>query len=524
MRKTRVAVGLGMALLATSIVPTGAQSAIYEVHACRLPSGAPAPAHGWTTTSAYGPGAVSQINCPGGAMTSQPAAGQHNQNTLHGFSFTAPPGTSIEGLDRQADGVADSVIGRTYWSYGEFGTLVGHDDIVGIGQCGGCGAFTAGWLTPHFGTYRLSRLLSALKCEASSSGDTTPCQANGSHFALRWINVHLEDLKSPQVLSASGSLLAERRSAARRALPVPKDCETWAVDYSRPALRSTDNASRSLQSTITAVDAGRPLLRRSRATLGARSSYRSTPTDSRTAHHAMSVPRLRRDGVNSAVYGPVAIDVDNVPDPRRQKQMSARQRRRQADAASEHQDGSLRRCQLGERASGGPSLGRYGAQLLRLIDGSNLGMPVPAARIGRRWTLRTTATSAQPRQGPACPPFEDCNSRRHVADEWPEGACWSEVRRRAEASAQRAVHRMSGRLRALPVPGAGKTVAIQARAEEGRAGQPSRILRRILAVASSTAIDSAGPSGRQRTNSEPWRLANAGTPTSGAGRPSGGRP
>lgn len=109
-------------LFVTLVVPTDAQAAIYEVHACRLPSGAPAPAHGWTTTTDPPPGAVSEINCPGGAMTSQPAAGQHNQGSMLGFSFTAPSGTTIAGYDRHADGVAASTR-PDYWAYAEFGTL-----------------------------------------------------------------------------------------------------------------------------------------------------------------------------------------------------------------------------------------------------------------------------------------------------------------------------------------------------------------------------------------------------------------
>ena len=89
MKKSRLVATFGTALVLTLAVSASASAATYEVHACRLPSGAPAPANGWTT---YGQRAVSQIRCPGGAMTSTSADGQHSAGSLLGFAFAAPTG------------------------------------------------------------------------------------------------------------------------------------------------------------------------------------------------------------------------------------------------------------------------------------------------------------------------------------------------------------------------------------------------------------------------------------------------
>src|SRR5215217_7180937 len=80
-----------------------ASAATYDVHACRLPNGVAAPANGWMATSAGGPEAVLSMDCPGGAISGRIGSGTHEIGQLYGFSFTAPPGTSIAGFDRTAE-------------------------------------------------------------------------------------------------------------------------------------------------------------------------------------------------------------------------------------------------------------------------------------------------------------------------------------------------------------------------------------------------------------------------------------
>jgi hypothetical protein len=459
--KAGLAVAIGTALLATSIVPTDARSAIYEVHACRLPSGTPAPAHGWTTTSAYGPGAVSQINCPGGAMTSHPAAGEHNQRSLLGFSFTAPSGTTIAGYDRHADGVADSTIGPTYWSYGEFGTLVGHEDIVGIGQCGGCGVFTAGWLSPNL-SYRLTRLISALRCESSSQGNTTPCQANGSHFSLRWITLRLEDLKAPQVVSASGSLLensAPQHGSRFLSLKL-RDVgggllkTRVEVDGQRFSEQNVDdNGGRCKTPFVATVP----------CKLVANVELPIDTARIAEGHHAISVRVLDATGVNSTLYGPIPIDVDNVPDPKPTILTCPSgvegKLTRHLNAKAIRFGGMV---SVKGRIAGRVSL--RGARVA-LVDLSGARATKRSARVrgDGRFRLRL-----RPRQSGLVRPVL-------LAASGVAQLCGVPVRLRVQAGMRFDVTpkrlsngqsiRMSGRLLGIPVPDRGKTVVLQARAK-----------------------------------------------------------
>jgi hypothetical protein len=461
MKRAGVALAIGTALLATSIAPTDARSAIYEVNACRLPSGAPAPAHGWTTTSDYRPGAVSQINCPGGAMTSQPAAGQHNHGSLLGFSFTAPSGTAIAGYDRHADGVADSTIGPTYWSYGEFGTLVGHDDIIAIGQCGGCGVFTAAWLTPSL-SFRLTRLISALRCDSSMQDSTTPCQANGSHFALRWIIVRLEDLKNPQVVSASGSLLES--SAPQHGL---RFLSLKLRDVGGGLLKTRVEIDTQRFSEQNVDDNGgrckMPFVATVPCKLEANVELPVDTTRIAEGHHTISVRVFDATGVNSTLYGPISIDVDNVPEARPA-----------ILTCPSGVEGKLTR-HLNARAT------RFGgmASLKGRIAGR---VPLRGARVALvdlSGALATTGSAPVRRDGRFRLRLRPRHSRlvRPVllATSGVPQLCGAPIRLRVQAGMKFDVApkrlangqsiRMRGRLLGLPVPHAGKTVVLQARAK-----------------------------------------------------------
>lgn len=314
MSKAGRTVAIGILLVLTSACATDASAAVYEVHACRLPSGASAPAHGWTITSGSGPGAVSAINCPGGAMTSRPADGQHIKGTLLGFSFTAPPGTTIASYDRQAEGAINQVDGGPPpwdWAYGEFGTRVGSDERAAIGLCTNCGPFSAAWIVPVLSP-RLSRIFSGLECE--SQNGPGPCQANGSYFVLRWITLRLEDLKAPEVSAASGSLLenaAPQRGARYLSLKLrdigggllKARVEVDGQRFSEQPI--DDNDGRCKQPFVAPVPCKL-------------SASVELPIDTGKlpdGHHQLTVRVFDATGVNSALYGPIPIDVDNVTDP-----------------------------------------------------------------------------------------------------------------------------------------------------------------------------------------------------------------
>jgi len=290
-----------------------AVAANYDVHACRLPNGSAAPANGWTPTSVGGPEAVQlSIGCPGGAMTGRTGAGTHEDQQLLGFSFAAPPGTTISGYDRVADGDLTMVSGVPWsWTFGETGTVAGHDEVVDFyTTCDNCGAFSGSADIPPgaFG-YRISRLVTGLQC----IGRGARCESNGAHFAVRRISLHLEDLKPPQILAASGSLSDTTKPLRGEATL---------------ALRLRDVGG-GLYKTRVEADGQRvsePLIEDPRGTcrppfvapvpcpLTASVDLPIDTTRLSEGAHAITVRVFDATGVNAATYGPIRVLVDNVPD------------------------------------------------------------------------------------------------------------------------------------------------------------------------------------------------------------------
>jgi len=312
MRSVPGVVGIAMSLMLASVVAVDASAATYEVHACRLPSGAPAPAHGWTRIG--GPEAVSQINCPGGGMTSRPADGEHALGRLLGFSFTAPTGTTIVGFNRHVEGAVNMVPGAPppwHWEQGESGTEAGSGRAVGVRvECGNCGPFTQNYDYPQTPD-ELSEISVALSC-ASQNGPG-PCAANGSHFTLRWITLRLRDLMAPQVLSASGSLLDNR---------VPQHGERFLTlklrDVGGGLLRTRVEVDGERFSEQAIDDNnGRcrpPFVAPVPCKLAADIELPVDTSRLSDGHHQLAVRVFDATGVNSTVAGPIQLDVDNIQD------------------------------------------------------------------------------------------------------------------------------------------------------------------------------------------------------------------
>lgn len=456
-RRAGLATAIGTVLLGTCVLASAARAATYEVNACRLPSGAPAPAYGWTT---YGQGA-SRIKCPGGAMTSQPAAGQHSVGSLFGFVFTAPPGTTIAGYERHADGDTTQVPGGPppwSWVYGEFGTRVGHDEILALGACDNCGVFTAEWLQPNL-VPRLTRLFSALQCWPYG---TNPCDANDAHFALHWITLRLEDLTAPQVLGASGSVFEKQSQRGVRYLLL-KLRDTGGgllktrveIDGQRFAEQGIDdNAGRCRIPFVTPVPCKL-------------SANVELPVDtSRLADgdHQVTVRSFDATGVNSVLYGPIPITVDNVPDPPR--------------------PASRLIC---PPTAGGKLTGRLKAKAtgfggMASVSGRVVGhISVRGTRVGLVDPSGTPATTRSVRVGHGRRFHLRLRVRRSLlvrpvllAASGGPRLCGAKLRLNVRAGVKFAVApkrlvngetiQMSGHLLGLPVPAAGKTIVIQARA------------------------------------------------------------
>ena len=392
-------------------------------------------------------------------MTSRPLEGQHATGTLLGFAFTAPVGTAIAGYERHADGDTTTVLGGPPpwdWSYGEFGTSVGKSDIHALGVCGNCGVFTAEWLRPNISP-RLSRLISALSC-GSQSGN--PCQSNGAHFALHWIALRLEDLKPPQVLGASGSVLAKEPQRGQRHLTLKLRDSGGGLLKTRVELDGQRFTEQSIDD-----NAGRcraPFVHPVPCKVSATMELPIDTTRMSEGGHQVAVRIFDATGVNSSLYGPVPITVDNVPDPPPAPKL----------ICPTATDGRLTR-RLGTRTI------RFGG--IASVNGRIAGLSVRGARVALVNSSGTRTVAASARVGRGGRFRIRLRVRRSLlvrpvllAKSGAPRLCGAQLRLSVRAGIRFAVTpkrlvngeslTMRGRLLGRPLPAAGKTIVIQARA------------------------------------------------------------
>ena len=177
----RVRIGIVIAVLANlSVAAPAAFGAVYEVHACRLPNGDPAPALGWKALA----GSVASINCPGGRMAVRVPAGTTAFGDEFGLSFRAPSGTTLAGLSRRAEGQLVSTAAFT-WAYQEEGTPADGAPVFPMASASGTGPIDMTYQYPF--RKRLSALQLLLKC--GDGGNGGPCQQTDSYFGIPQIAV-----------------------------------------------------------------------------------------------------------------------------------------------------------------------------------------------------------------------------------------------------------------------------------------------------------------------------------------------
>ena len=284
-------------------------AAIYEVHTCRVPSGAPAPAHGWAP---LGAGTIVSIGCPGGKLTVRTPPGTHSPRSRYGVAFSAPSGTRIVGLDAHVEVRIVQVPGGPppwAWGYSEGGIPVGEgvagpvretensaqDDIVA-------------YSTPK----PLSRLDLTLYCSwALHSGD---CQDNGSLFSVRRIAVRLDDVTPPRIVSSSGSLLeaaGPQRGMRRLALRLQ---DTGAGLY---RVRVDVDGEQMAELPVDDNDGAckRPFVVPVPCKLAAAIDIPIDTTRLVDGPHTIAVRAFDATGANAATVGPISLTVDNQPDP-----------------------------------------------------------------------------------------------------------------------------------------------------------------------------------------------------------------
>lgn len=457
--KRRVLVAVALAVLASlSISLPGAFAALYEVHACRLPNGEAAPAHGWSATT----NAIASINCPGGKMTVRTPPGTHSPGWLYGLSFTAPPSTNIAGFRRYAEvRIVQVPIGPPPWSwnYIEAGTIVGEDELTGLRASSNPRPYDDDFEYPL--ERRLSRVQFSLECaDAQNSG---PCQDNGSSFSLRRIAVQLDDYTRPRVLASSGSLLAASgplKGERHLALKL-RDAGSGLyrarvdVDGERMSEHPIDDNQGACK---------RPFVVPVPCKLTAAVDIPIDTTRISEGSHTIQVRVLDATGVNAAVVGPIAVVVDNLPDPPVRgtsacppRSVATVKRRLKTKVVRFGRFTSM----VGRVSAAQTSL--RGARV-GLVDNPSLREHPRLARLGRRGRFQIrlrprVSTKVQPILVSSSGEAKACGKPLQVNVRAGVRLSTSPRRLRNGGSI-----RMHGRVSGRPLPREGKTVAIQARA------------------------------------------------------------
>jgi len=440
-----------------SISAPAALGAIYEVHACRLPNGAAAPAYGWSATT----GAIASIDCPGGKMTLRTPPGTHSPGWRYGLTFSAPPGTNIAGFRRHVEVRIVQVPGGPppwWWNYFEAGTVVGEHQLTGLRASSNPRPYDDDFEYPL--TQRLSRVQFSLECaDAQNAG---PCQDNGSSFSLRRIAVQLNDTTPPTVLGSSGSLLAATGpQRGERHL----ELKLRDVGSGLYRVRVDVDGERTSELPIDENQGGckRPFVLPVPCKLAATVDIPVDTTRLSEGRHTILVRALDATGVNAATVGPISIVVDNAPDPP-PRGTSACPQQNVATVRGRLKTKVLR---FGRSAL---IVGRVSAR--RSLSGARMGVvdnPLlngrpRLARVGRGGRFRIRL---RPRQSTTIQPI--LVSAHGVAE-----ACGKPLKLNVRAGVRLATSprhlrngesiRMDGHVSGRRIPRQGKAVAIQARA------------------------------------------------------------
>lgn len=246
-------------------------------------------------------------------MSGRISSGTHAIGDLYGFSFTAPAGTAIAGFDRTAEGDTISMPGAPppwYWAFTERGVLVGQQELLAIYEaCGNCGPFVASVdIPPRYFTGRLSRLVVGLQCQGAGQ-----CDSTGAHFLIRHYTIHLEDLKPPQILAASGPLAGP---APIRGVP---NIALKLRDVGGGLAKIRVEADGQLLSEQRVEDPRStcrpPFVAPVPCPLAATVDLPIDTTKLSDGAHSIAVRVFDATGVNAASYGPVEVTVDNIADP-----------------------------------------------------------------------------------------------------------------------------------------------------------------------------------------------------------------
>jgi hypothetical protein len=194
-----------LALALCAGLATDAEAGTYDVHACRTPGGAAAPADGWSAGTA-GTFMYARTDCPAGAIAaaSDPAV-QHERGAVLSFTFTAPGNTRIASYDVQRTVRLSSGAGWA-WNYTTFVDRIAFGSDLVRESCwasgGGCAELDGAWT----GIGPAQAIVMVIDCTAGQPG---PCPAGSrAEMAVPAATVTLEDVADPAFIGApTGSAL-----------------------------------------------------------------------------------------------------------------------------------------------------------------------------------------------------------------------------------------------------------------------------------------------------------------------------
>jgi hypothetical protein len=179
------------------------QASPYEVHACRLPDGTPAPTSGWTSDGiTYGAGMAASLNCLAGSMTAVSSEGNHARGSAAGFRFDAPANTTIARFRRLAHGYINGQNQSWSWAYRESVLSVGMSQPFLLGTCWNCGDFA--WEGLSKPIQQGSRILLSMVCTHDWPND---CVGGLARFSIDRMTVVLDDAQPPEIIGTPGGSL-----------------------------------------------------------------------------------------------------------------------------------------------------------------------------------------------------------------------------------------------------------------------------------------------------------------------------
>jgi hypothetical protein len=391
-------------------------------------------------------------------MAVRAPAGQTAWGTEFGLTFKAPPGTTLVGLNRRAEGQVVSTSAFT-WVYREAGTPMDGGPTVPMSETSGTGPIDLTYQYPFW--KRLSALHLLLICGDVRSN--APCQQTDSFFGIPQVAVAIDDPAPPRVISTSGSLLESsgplrgERHVAMKLSDVGSGLYRVAVEVDGDRMDARpidDNQGACRMPFVTPVP----------CKLTASVDIPIDTTRLTDGTHGITVRVLDATGVNSATVGPVNIVVDNLPDPPLRgtaacpTRSSATVRRTLKSRIVRYGRAAL----ITGRVVGSKT--RLKGALVGVVDNPAIATQSRLARVGRRGRF---SIRVRPRQSTRVQPI--LVSAGGLAE-----ACGRPLRLAVRAGIRLTAHprhlrngqsvRLRGRVAPRRLPPQGKTVAIEARA------------------------------------------------------------